>query len=117
MPHKPAPKAQDQVQFVSCSLTLELKPLLRAWADEAEMHLWELLTNEIAGGYRFTVKEEEHGYQASLAPLRQNSPNKGRILCERGGTPVRAVLRLLWAHSELYKGLWPGEATRPEDDW
>lgn len=117
MPHKPSVKSAGQVQFVSVSLTVELKKQLGDWARGNESSILELLEDVVQSGYRFSVKEEEVGYVASLSFVRAQGPNSGLVLMERGGTPTRALLRLLWAHTAHFKLIWPKEARTAEDDW
>lgn len=117
MPHKPSPRGDQSVQFVSVSLTVALKPQLKKWAEEAEPNLMEHLGAVVTLGYRVTVKELDEGFVASMAPVRLQSPNKGLVLMEHGSTPDRALLKLLWAHEAHFQHVWPRDKATPEDDW
>lgn len=117
MPHKPSSKGSESVQFVSVSLTVELKPRLREWVKQEEPNLLVHLSEAITLGYRITVKEVDEGYVASMTSVRLQGPNKGLILMERGSSPERALLKLLWAHVEHFQHVWPRDKTSPEDDW
>lgn len=117
MPHKPATNRNVTVQFVSVSLTVDLKHDLANWAADNRPRLVEILADVVQNGYRVSIKSEEQGYSASMAAIRDQLPNKGLILVERGGTPERTLLRLLWAHHSHFKGVWPRDAAVEGDDW
>lgn len=117
MPHKPSQGRADQVQFVSVSLTVELKHVLANWAADNDQSVFALMIEAVNSGYRVTVKEESEGSSASMAYLRTTGVNKGLVLMERGSTPERALKRLLWAHYSHFKLVWPRERASPEDDW
>lgn len=117
MPHRPSTRGRESVQFVSVSLTIALKSVLAQWAKENEADLLGIISRTVSGGYRVTCKEEDEGYSASMALVRLEGPNKGLVLVERGSTPERALLKLLWAHKEHFKAVWPRDKTSPEDDW
>jgi hypothetical protein len=118
MPHKPSPKSPSDVTFVSCSLTEEQKPKLRAWADRNESDLMLHIAALVSGGYRISLKEDaKRGYSANMAQTRENGPNKGRILQEWGSSPQRSLLKLLWAHLEYFELQWPEGNPIPTDDW
>lgn len=117
MPHKPANSRTTNVQFVSCSLTVDLKSELANWAADNKANLLELIERTVQAGYRLSIKEENEGYSASLASVRTTGPNLGLVLVERGSSPERTLLRLLWAHNSLFKLVWPRSKESPEDDW
>lgn len=117
MPHKPSPRGNDSVQFVSVSLTVELKHQLADWAAECAPDLVKWMNHAVEGGYRISVKEEADGYSANMATVRAEGPNKGLVLMERGSSPERALLRLLWAHNVYFKLVWPKDKVKEEDDW
>lgn len=118
VPHKPSLKPDpNQISFVSCNLTEDQKPVLRQWADANEDDLLKHIASLVSGGYRLSLKEDKNGYNANLAPMRENSPNKGRILQEWGSTPERALLKLVWAHLRYFELMWPAGREEPKDDW
>jgi hypothetical protein len=118
MPHKPAQRsASEKVSYVSCSLTVDLKPQLKTWAERNEDDLLAHIDKAVMQGLRFGCKREEGGYQASLAELASNYPNSGKVLVERASTPKRAIQRLCWAHLELFETTWPGGTMAVDDDW
>jgi len=105
------------VQFISVSLTKELKEDLREWAEQYGATLIDALGRAVSGGYRVSVKEEEVGFVASMSAVRDGHVNKGLVLAERGSTPQRALLRLLWAHTKHFQLVWPRERGSEEEDW
>lgn len=117
MPHKPSQARRETVQFVSCNLTVALKPILSAWARDNEGDLLGIIARTVSSGYRVTCKEEDEGYSASATLVRLEGVNKGMVLVERGSSPERALLKLLWAHHEHFKCVWPREKTSQEEDW
>lgn len=120
MPHKPAPKqANAMPAFVSSSLTTELKPALKSFADRNEAEVMDHISEALYAGYAFSCKAEDVGFQAALRASEtvKNTANHGKVLVERAGTPLRAVLRLFWAHEELFEKSWPGGVRSIDDDW
>lgn len=117
MPHKPSTSRNAAVQFVSVSLTVALKPKLKEWAEAEEKDLVGHLARAVQLGYRVTVKAEDEGYAANMAPVRLEGPNSGLVLVERGSTPERALLRLLWAHESYFNRVWPRDKVSQGDDW
>lgn len=117
MPHKPSRLQNEKVQFVSTSLTVELKSALANWAHDNQGDLVEHIENAVKGGYRISVKEEDEGYSASMTFVRLQGPNKGLVLVERASTPTRALLKLLWCHFKHFGLVWPRDKTTEEDDW
>jgi hypothetical protein len=116
MPHKPS-QPRDPVSFVSVSLTVALKHALADWAAECAPDLIKWMSHAVEGGYRISVKEEAEGYSANMATTRPEGSNKGLVLMERGGTPERALLRLMWAHNVYFKLIWPRDRQAGDDDW
>jgi hypothetical protein len=98
-------------------LTVALKPDLAAWAHENEPRVLALIADDVRLGYRVSVKEEDEGFSASMAFIRETGPNKGLVLVERASTPQRALLRLLWAHHEHFHLVWPKVREVEGDDW
>lgn len=117
MPHKPSPARNTTVQFVSVSLTAELKHVLANWATDNSGNIIKWLADGVQAGYRISIKEESEGYSANMSALRDTSANKGLVLMERASSPERALLRLLWAHNVHFKLIWPRDKTTTEDDW
>ena len=120
MPHKPAQRqAGAMPTFVSSSLTVELKPQLKAWADRNEDEIMAHISEALYAGYAFSCKAEDVGFQASLRASEtvKNTANQGKMLVERAGTPIRAIERLFWAHEELFEKTWPGGVKAIDDDW
>lgn len=120
MPHKPASKDGGVPAFVSVSLTVELKPALKAYAERNADDIGNLIEAVVMAGYGFGCKaEDKTGFQASLRATEwvKNTNNKGKILVERAGTAQRAILRLFWAHYEVLEGTWPDGIRTIDDDW
>jgi len=120
MPHKPAPKDGAMPIFVSSSLTVELKPQLARYAEKNEDDIGKLIAGVLFEGYSFAAKaENDTGFQASLRATEscKRPGNKGKMLVERAGSPERAILRLFWAHHELFEGSWPKGERAIDDDW
>lgn len=118
MPHKPSPAQSRNVTFVSVSLTVELKAELAEFASTVDgVDLLDLVEHTAMAGYRLGLKEDAQGFTANMSMLRENGPNKGIILQEWGSTPKRALLRLLWAHYEHFKLIWPADRSKVDDDW
>lgn len=120
MVHKPAPPRDLVPAYVSSSLTNELKPQLKAYAERNGDDAIALIESAVMAGYGFSCKSEDKtGHQASLRYTDnvQIATNKGKVLVERAGTPTRAILRLLWAHFELFEQKWPDGVRSIEDDW
>lgn len=120
MTHKPAPRRDTGAPvYVSSSLTVELKPQLRAWAERNESELFEHIASALMENYSFSAKQEESGVAVTLRALEncKNTLNRGKALCERAGTYSRAACRLFWAHEELFERHWPEGIRSIEDDW
>ncbi len=120
MAHKPAPKGNDVPVFVSSSLTNELKPELKEWAERNADELVSHIEMAVLAGYTVGCKAEEGtGFQASLraTELVKNTNQRGKVLVERAGTVKRALCRLFWAHETLFELNWPGGVRSIDDDW
>lgn len=120
MVHKPAPKGSDVPTFVSSSLTVELKPSLKAWAERNGDEIVSHIESAVLAGYAFSCKAEDKvGFQASLrwTENANSKVNTGKVLVERAGSVPRAISRLFWAHEELFEQTWPGGVKSIDDDW
>jgi hypothetical protein len=99
-------------------LTVANKADLSEWASNVTLaDVLDLVEEYVMAGYRISVKEDPKGFTANMAMQRAGGPNKGLILQEWASTPQRALKRLLWAHSELFKLVWPANAKQEEEDW
>jgi hypothetical protein len=114
------PQNGSNVKFVSASLTVERRAALTKfkddWSDESLIAYLQECSYDM---YRFGLKGEDVGFSASLTSLGkgQSKANEGFMLIERGSTPIRAIMRLFWAHNELFEKQWPKESAQTDEDW
>jgi len=114
-------RRNNDSEFVDLELSTKEKAALKEWGLDP-IDLDAEFEGLLADGTKVTFREDARNRcMVAFAFAGESSPNIGYILTGRGASVSRALRQLLYKHSVLLQGDWPGYHNRPGatdgDDW